>query len=128
MTDRRVSSRGPFIEKKQECDSFHKSSFSRVKKRGIRMKMMSLGNWLMGCRIDSSERSFGRTFVSNELLVAVIYKHNREFGVVTNLCWAGKSISTHLCDRHATVMIHSSHPMSISSLSCRVLWLWTTRT
>jgi len=56
--------------------NFHLAS-SRARKRGIRTKT-SAGNRLIGCRIDSSERSFGRSFVSNELLAAVIWKYSRE--------------------------------------------------
>jgi len=47
------------------------SWFPPSKKRGMRTKI-SFGNRFIGCRIDSSERSFGRTFLSNELLTAVI--------------------------------------------------------
>ena len=52
-------------------------SLSRVRKRGIRTKM-SVGNRCIDCSIDSSERSFGSTFVSNELLTAVTCRCSRE--------------------------------------------------
>ena len=60
------------------------SPCSRVKKRGIRTKT-SFGNRFIGCIVDSRERSFGRTFVSNELLTAVIYKRGFEFGVAVEM-------------------------------------------
>ena len=76
-----IVTRGSFIGK-WRYDPHPRSL--RVKKRGIRTKM-SFGNWFIGCRIDSSERIFGRTLVSNELLTAAIYKHGRELSVTMKM-------------------------------------------
>ena len=57
---------------------------SGVKKRGIRTKI-SFGNRLIGCKADSSERSFGRILVSSELLTPVICKHSRELDVAIKI-------------------------------------------
>jgi len=73
--------RGSFVCRKGLSDRSH-SSF--MKKQGIRMKI-SVDSWLIGCRFDSSERSFGRTLVSQENLAAVIYKHGRESGVTMKI-------------------------------------------
>ena len=54
---------------------------SRVKKRGTRTKI-SASNRFIGCRLESRERGFGRTFGSNKLLTAAICKRSCEFGVV----------------------------------------------
>ena len=44
--------------------------FSRVRKRGTGTKTFT-GNRFIGCRIDSSEWSFGSTFVFHDFLTAV---------------------------------------------------------
>ena len=75
---------------------------------------MSFGSRFIGCRIDSSERSFGRTSVSNELLTAVIYKHIREFGVATKTL--GRGCFAHLRDSRAAVLPISSHVASAPSI------------
>jgi len=100
----------------------HESSFSCAKKRGIRTKT-SLGNRFIGCRIDSSERSFGRTFVSNELLTPVIYKRGREFGVATKLP-GGVDFDAPLRPLYHCACY--SWPFRVSSLPpYRVVLLWT---
>lgn len=73
--------RGSFVCRKGLSDHSH-SSF--MKKRGIRTKI-SVDSWFIGCRFDSSERSFGRTLVSKENMAAVIYKHGRESGVTMKI-------------------------------------------
>ena len=78
-----IVTRGPFMG-----NWVHDSPFSRVKKRGMRTRM-SFGNWFIGCRIDLRERSLGRTFVSSELLTAVIYRHDCESGVVMRIPGGG---------------------------------------
>ena len=49
--------------------------FSRVRKRGIRMKA-SAGNRFIGCGIDSGERSFGSTSVFRGFLTAVTCRNS----------------------------------------------------
>ena len=102
-----IVTRGSFMGK-WRCDSH--VSFSRVKKRGIRTRM-SFGNRFTGCRIDSSERSFGRTVVSNEFLTAVIYKHSRESSVTTKMP-SGRLILAHLRNFYAVQFAVSNHFVS----------------
>ena len=45
----------------------------------------TLINNILGCRIDSSARSFGMTFISKELLTVVIYEHGRESDVMMRI-------------------------------------------
>jgi len=93
----------------------YESSLGCVKKWGVRTKM-SFGSRFMGGMIDSSKRKFGRTFASNELLTAVIYTCSREFGIAMKVP-GGRLSLTHLCDRHVTVLVISSHPIPVSSPS-----------
>ena len=88
-------------------------SFFRVKKRGMRTKT-SFGNRFIGGIIDSSERSFGRTFVSNELLIAAIYKHGCELDSTTKMP-GGQLAFANLCNRDADRFIVSNH-FRVSSL------------
>ena len=77
---------------------------------------MSFGSRFMGCRVDSSERSFGRTSVSNELLAAVIYKHGSKSDISMKTLGGGL-ISMHLCNSYAAVVLISSHFVSVPSMS-----------
>jgi len=95
----------------------HKTSFLRVEKRGIRMKTL-FGNRFIGGRLDSSERSFGRTFVSNALLAPVIYKHIREPDAATSESGCGRCFA-YLCGCYTTVLMISSHPVSVPFLLSR---------
>jgi len=113
--------RGAFMGKWLSSHSF----FPRVKKRGIRAKTF-FGNRFIGCRIDSSERSFGRTFVSSELLTLAIYKHSCESGVLIEMS-GGRLVSPYLCSCGTVVLIVSIR--SVSSLPAHLgLRSWTTRT
>lgn len=83
---------------------------SRVKKWGMRTKI-SFGSRFIGCKIDSSVRSFGTTFVSKELLTAVTYEHGRESGVMMRLLKRIFFIA-YLCNRYTTI-VASAHSVSI---------------
>lgn len=109
-----IAIRGSFMGK--WVYSSHSSSVRvNTKNRGKRTKM-SVGNWFMGCRFDSSKRNFGRTFVSNKLLTAVIYKHGREFGVAMGAL-GGRLALTHLCDSCIVALVVSSRSMLVFCLS-----------
>ena len=70
--------------------------------------------------MDSSERSFGRTFVSNELLIAVTYKHSRKSSVTMEMSDPGRLILTHLCNRELIALIVSIPSVSVRSVSITV--------
>ena len=82
--------------------------FSRVRKQGIGTKTFT-GNRFIGCRIDSSERSFGSTSVFHDFLTAVTCRNSRESRRERR---AGLTLA-HLCDRRTAVLIGSTHFVSI---------------
>lgn len=77
---------------------------------------MCFGNWFMGCRADSSERNFGRTFFSSKFQATVIYKHSCEPSATTRMP-DGRLILSHLCNSYTPALIVSIHPVSVRSLS-----------
>lgn len=107
-----------FLHDRQTCVIAIRDSFTRydsqlsscVKRWGMRTKT-SLGSRFIGCRIDSSVRSFGMTFVSKELLTAVIYEHSRESGVMMRILRRIFFLA-YLCNRYTTIVV-SVHSVSI---------------
>ena len=85
----------------------------------MRMKT-SFGNRFMGCRIDSSERSFGKIFVSKEFLTVVIWKHSYQPGVMIKMPSGRTTDLAYLCNSYITVFIFSVHSVSIHSPSVAV--------
>jgi len=91
---------------------FPRFSLDFVKKRGIRMRISS-GSRFAGCSVDSRERRFGRIFVSNEFLAAIIYKHTLKSDVTQ----ANELILAHLRKCHTVVFVVPIDIVSVRSLS-----------
>ena len=84
---------------------------------------MCFGSRLIGCRVDSSERSFGRTLFSSEFLTAAICGHNYKPSVMTVPRARTVDFAAPLqpLRRHA----YYSYPFPVSSLAT---WPQMTRT
>jgi len=74
---------------------------------------MCFGSRFMGCRVDSSKRSFGKIFFSSEFMTAAIYKHNCEPGIMTRMPHR-QLILSYLCNRYTATLI-----IPIRSVSAR---------